>query len=136
LRWWGEESRYLGLVVIVSDWGSSFTPFRIGRGIPTRSIGTRKRLFRRTLTEAEAQRQPAQVYAGLGAFFFCGIDHRTLSHIITGLLVNPRKQPIAHASRIFLIPWQLFLQRLVFQCGSDHCYHQRHSCWNDCPQGA
>ena len=61
---------------------------------------------------------------------------RSLSHIITGLLVNPRKQPKAHASRIFLIPWQLFLQCSVFQCGSDHCYDQRDSCWNDCPQGA
>lgn len=38
LRDWEVEIRYLGLVVIVSDWGSSFTPFRIGKGIPTRTL--------------------------------------------------------------------------------------------------
>jgi hypothetical protein len=42
-----------------------------------------------------------------GTFFFVA-STRQLLHIIAGLLVNPRKQAIAHASRIFLIPWQLF----------------------------
>ena len=76
-----------------------------------------------------------RVHAVLGALFFRSVDQNIISHHQSPL-VDPRKQPIAHAPRIFLIPWQLFLQRSVFQRGSDYRDDQRHSRRNECPQGA
>ena len=62
--------------------------------------------------DLEAQRQPGQVYAGLGAFFFCGIDQNIFSHHHR----SPSKSPeTTDSARVAHIPDTLAALRAA--CG-------------------